>query len=187
MRLVEFIPLAPAVPVLLVLLRGMINLFVYDEFGFRFSKRRQQRIDEDYRALDELVQKLTPRVLALRRQQERRIAGAIYSFRENSDSGALELDKVTFFSGPSAQPISSTALPADCATLLHKLDGPEIRQAFAQFAKQRRSLKRADRIEVQADGVSLIKGGFWRVPSPALIIHIDGKNQTSGAAAHNRF
>ena len=175
MRLADYVELAPFVLGSCGLLWGLIKLFVYDEYGFRYSKKRQQRLDDDWRALHELVQKLAPSVSAIRHQKEQQIEGALYSFRENSRDGTLELDKVEILSGHTHQPIATESLPAECAPLLRALNSPDLKQAFARFTKNRYSLKISHQIIVKADGVSLVKLGFTLLHNFVLTISVDDK------------
>jgi len=177
MRLTDYVELAPIVLGACGLLWGMITLFVYDEYGFHFSKKRQQRVDDDWRALHELVRKLTPCVSAIRHQQERQIEGAAYSFRENARDGTLELDKVEIISGHTHQPIATESLPADCAPVLKALNSADLKQAFARFAKNRYSLKTSHQILVKADGVSLVKRGATLLHNFVLTISVNDKGE----------
>lgn len=176
MRLVNYVEIAPIALAGGWLLWGMIELFVYDEFGFRFSRKRQQRIDDDWHALHDLVKQLAPRVLAIRHQSEQQIEGAAYSFRKNSRDGGLELDTVEIISRHARTPIAAASLPAECAPLLRSLNSQDLKQAFARFAKNRYSLKTTHQIVVKADGVSLVKRGFTLLHDIVLTISVNDKS-----------
>lgn len=181
MRADGYLMLACALPFLWILGRGLINMFIYDEYGFRFSRQYHERVEEDHRALDELVKQLTPCVLAIRRQPQPLVGGAAYSFRPGDYGQPLQLDRVEFFSAQTRAPAPVDSFPPECAPLLQKLDGAGVRRAFAQFAQKRRSLRKNHRLVVQKGGVTLVAGGFFRLPGIAMDIHVDDKGERAGA------
>lgn len=124
-----YLILACVLPVLWVIGRGLVGMFVYDEYGFRFSRHYQERVEGDRRALDELVKQLTPCVLAIRRQPQPLVGGAAYSFRPGDDGWPLQLDRVEFFSAQTKAPAPADSFPPECAPLLQKLDGAGVRRA----------------------------------------------------------
>ncbi|MBV6305016.1 hypothetical protein KVP10_08955 [Candidimonas humi] len=171
MRALDYFGLALAAAIFLIVLRGLIKLFVYDEFGFRLSKNHQRRIAEDRVAFDDLIEKLAPAVRAIRHQQCPRIEKVVYSFCK-SDDGQLALDEIRMFDGKTDRPVDVDALPDGCKPLLKKLDNQGLRAAFVQFAKKRRSLESTDRIVIHSAGVSLVQIGSVHLPGRQLNVAV---------------
>lgn len=171
---------------LVVFLLRLVWLFVLtDEHGFRFSKKHDQRVEADRRALDELAKKLVPYVMAIRDQPERHISGAGYTFREGGYGEPLRVDKVVIFSAQTRKPIAVDALPAASVPLARRLESPAVKHVLDVYAKQQKNLKPSDRITIQAACVSLTQQHWTRFPALSLNIYIDQKGQIMGADVGN--